>query len=89
MTRTLSAYISTAANRRSARPRSGTEDCARVSRTTFSAAARCVFVRRYWYFDKAPDIARRYSFGESKVKFLLSRRRNRLKKFLIMEGHNI
>lgn len=43
-------------------------------------------MRRYWYFDKAPDIARRYSFGESKVKSLLSRRRNRLKKFLIMGG---
>lgn len=56
---------------------------------TQSADARCVFVRRYWYFDKISDIAKRYSFGESKVKSLLSRTRNRLKKFLIMEGYNI
>lgn len=56
---------------------------------TQSADARCVFVRRYWYFDKVSDIAKRYSFGESKVKTLLSRTRNRLKKFLIEEGYNI
>lgn len=56
---------------------------------TQSADARCVFVRRYWYFDKVSDIAKRYSFGESKVKSLLSRTRNRLKKFLEQEGYNI
>lgn len=56
---------------------------------TQSMDARCVFIRRYWYFDKVSDIAKRYSFGESKVKSLLSRTRNRLKKFLITEGYNI
>lgn len=56
---------------------------------TQSADARCVFIRRYWYFDKVSDIAKRYSFGESKVKSLLSRTRNRLKKFLITEGYDI
>lgn len=56
---------------------------------TQSADARCVFVRRYWYFDKVSDIAKRYSFGESKVKTLLSRTRKRLKEFLIMEGYEI
>lgn len=56
---------------------------------TQSADARCVFVRRYWYFDKVSDIAKRYSFGESKVKTLLSRTRSRLKKFLIEEGYDI
>jgi len=56
---------------------------------TQSADARCVFVRRYWYFDKVSDIAKRYSFGESKVKSLLSRTRGRLKRFLIKEGYNI
>ena len=56
---------------------------------TQSADARCVFVRRYWYFDKVSDIAKRYSFGESKVKTLLSRTRKRLKEFLIKEGYNI
>ena len=56
---------------------------------TQSADARCVFVRRYWCFDKVSDIAKRYSFGESKVKTLLSRTRKRLKEFLIKEGYNI
>lgn len=56
---------------------------------TQSADARCVFVRRYWYFDKVSDIAKRYSFGKSKVKSLLSRTRGRLKRFLIKEGYNI
>ncbi len=56
---------------------------------TQSADARCVFVRRYWYFDKVSDIARRFSFTESKVKSLLSRTRSRLKQFLNKEGYNI
>lgn len=54
-----------------------------------SADARCVFVRRYWFFDTVSEIARKYSFSESKVKTLLSRTRNRLKSFLNKEGYNI
>lgn len=52
-----------------------------------SADARCVFVRRYWFFDSVADIAEKYSFSESKVKTLLSRTRVKLKKFLNMEGY--
>lgn len=52
-----------------------------------SADARCVFVRRYWFFDSIADIAEKYSFSESKVKTLLSRTRGKLKKFLSKEGY--
>lgn len=48
-----------------------------------SADARCVFIRRYYFFDSIADIAEKYSFGESKVKVLLSRTRGKLKKYLI------
>lgn len=53
---------------------------------TQSADARCVFVRRYWFFDPIAEIAKKYSFSESKVKTLLSRTRGKLKKYLNKEG---
>lgn len=52
-----------------------------------SADARCVFVRRYWFFDSIADIAEKYSFSEGKVKTLLSRTRGKLKEFLNKEGY--
>lgn len=54
-----------------------------------SADARCVFVGRYYFFDSIADIAKKYSFSESKVKTLLSRTRGKLKKFLNKEGYFI
>lgn len=54
-----------------------------------SADARCVFVRRYYFFDSISDIAKKYSFGESKVKTLLSRTRKKLKNYLNKEGYFI
>lgn len=51
--------------------------------------ARNVFLRKYWFFDSVEDIARRYSFTESKVKSMLSRTRNRLKNYLIKKGVRI
>lgn len=56
---------------------------------TQSADARCVFVRRYYFFDSIYDIAKKYSFGESKVKTLLSRTRKKLKDYLNKEGYFI
>ncbi len=47
---------------------------------------RRVFVRRYYFFDSVSDIAKRYSFSESKVKNILYRTRNKLKDYLIKEG---
>lgn len=48
--------------------------------------ARRVFIRKYWFFDSVGDIATRYAFSESKVKSMLYRTRNRLKKYLAKEG---
>ena len=48
--------------------------------------ARCVFVRRYYFFDSVAEIAKRYGFTESKVKNMLFQTRNKLKTYLIEEG---
>ena len=52
-------------------------------------AARKVFLRRYYYLDSVADIAERYSFTQSKVKNMLLRTRNKLRKYLIKEGVEI
>ena len=54
-----------------------------------SPETRCVFVRRYWYFDSVRDIAGRYGFSETKVKSLLFRGRNRLRDYLRKEEISI
>ena len=46
---------------------------------------RNVFVLRYWYFYSVRDIAITYSLTESKVKTILFRMRNELKKILEKE----
>ena len=48
--------------------------------------SRNVFIRKYYFFDSINDIAKRYSFTESKVKNMLYHSRNRLKKYLEKEG---
>lgn len=48
--------------------------------------ARAVFIRRYYFFDSASEIAKRYSFTESRVKTMLQRTRNRLRIYLQKEG---
>ena len=48
--------------------------------------ARNVFIRRYWFCESIGDIARRYSFTESKVKNMLYHTRIKLKDHLIKEG---
>jgi RNA polymerase sigma-70 factor (ECF subfamily) len=40
------------------------------------------FIRRYWYGDTVPQIAKRYGAGESKVKVSLHRTRKKLKAYL-------
>lgn len=54
-----------------------------------SQAARCVFVRRYFYCDSITEIAKRYDLKESTVKSLLYRVRDRLAKHLKKGGFNI
>ena len=51
-----------------------------------SEAERRVFVSRYWYMRSVSDIAREYSFSESKVKSMLFRMRKRLYERLEKEG---
>ena len=52
-------------------------------------AARCVFVRRYFYCDSITEIAARYGLKESTVKSLLYRVRDRLAKHLKKGGFTI
>ncbi len=48
--------------------------------------ARMVFIRRYWYMDSVADIARAFGFGQSKVKMMLLRTRQKLLNELTKEG---
>lgn len=50
---------------------------------------RNVFIRKYYFFDSVKEIAKRYSFTESKVKNMLFYTRNKLKDYLIKEGVEI
>lgn len=51
--------------------------------------ARKVFVRRYWFFESVSEIAKRFSFSESKVKSMLFHTRKKLKSYLTKEGIEI
>lgn len=48
--------------------------------------ARNIFIRRYYFFDSVDDIAKKYSFTDSKVKSTLFYTRKKLKEYLIKEG---
>lgn len=50
---------------------------------------RIVFIRRYWYMQPINIIARDCAMSESKVKSMLMRTRNKLKKYLIEEGYAV
>ena len=50
------------------------------------AESRCIFLRRYFFFDSVKEIALRYGMSQSKVKSKLMRTRNKLKDYLIQEG---
>ena len=45
-----------------------------------------VFLRRYWYFDSIDTICKRFGYGESKVKMILFRTRQKLLERLEKEG---
>ena len=47
---------------------------------------RQIFVRKYYFFESVEDIAKRYSYSQSKVKSILYRTRNKLKEYLSKEG---
>lgn len=46
-----------------------------------------VFLRRYFYAESVAEIAGRYRLSESYVRLLLSRTRNKLKKYLVKEAY--
>lgn len=48
---------------------------------------RAVFVCRYFRCDTVEDIAKRFGFGQSKVKMMLKRTRDKLRKTLEQEGY--
>ncbi len=47
---------------------------------------RTIFLRRYWFGETVPEIAREFHYSESKVTSLLHRLRKRLKNHLEREG---
>lgn len=54
-----------------------------------STQNRQIFVRRYWYYDSAEDIAETFRISPNTVWSILSRMRKRLKKHLQKEGYDI
>ena len=50
------------------------------------AEARVIFVRRYFFGDSIQDISRQFDAGESKIKSMLFRTRQKLKIHLEREG---
>lgn len=54
-----------------------------------SKERRLVFLRRYWHLDCIREIAQRFQMSEAKVKILLYRSREALRKHLIKEGYTI
>lgn len=48
---------------------------------------RKVFLRRYFYMEEIPAIAHRYDLTENNVRMMLSRTRQKLKKYLTQEGY--
>lgn len=47
---------------------------------------REIFVKRYWYAESIKEIAIVYNFSESKIKSMLMRTREKLKKYFEREG---
>lgn len=56
---------------------------------TLSEEKRNVFLRRYWYLDSIDAISNRYSLSQSKVKTMLFRMRNQLRKYFEQEGYDL
>lgn len=54
---------------------------------TLSAGSRSLFLRRYWFGDSVKEIAAAFSMTENAVSVRLARIRDKLKAYLIKEGH--
>ena len=53
---------------------------------TLDKETRAIFLCRYFYCDSVKTIARRFAFGESKVKSMLMRTREKLRVYLTERG---
>jgi RNA polymerase sigma-70 factor (ECF subfamily) len=53
---------------------------------SLNATERRVFVCRYWYCDSVSDICKQFGFGQSKVKMMLLRTREKLSIYLNERG---
>lgn len=51
-----------------------------------SEEKRCIFLRRYWYFDSIRSIARRFCKTENNISVILNRLRRELRTHLIDRG---
>ncbi|MBQ7069900.1 MAG: RNA polymerase sigma factor [Ruminococcus sp.] len=56
---------------------------------TLGRDKRAVFIGRYWYGDSIADISKRTGFSKSKVKSMLHRTREGLRKFLKEKGGSL
>lgn len=54
---------------------------------TISRKNRSIFLRRYWFGDSVGEIATAFSMTENAVSVRLSRIRDKLRNYLIQEGH--
>ncbi len=54
---------------------------------SLSPTEKKVFLCRYWYLDSISSISKQFGFSESKVKSMLMRTREKLRKILIKEGY--
>ncbi|MBP5753090.1 MAG: hypothetical protein J6W60_09575, partial [Treponema sp.] len=53
---------------------------------TLSRDKRMIFVRHYWFGESISVISEKYGFSESKVKTVLHRTREKLRKYLEKKG---
>lgn len=54
-----------------------------------SQMGRNVFLRRYFYMEDIPVIAKRFHLSENNVRMILSRMRQKLRKYLQKEGYSL
>ena len=58
-------------------------ECINGYLATLTKDKRAVFMGRYWYNESIPDIAKRTGFSQSKVKTMLHRMREDLRKYIL------
>lgn len=50
---------------------------------------RRIFISRYFYFESINEICGKFNYGESKIKMILKRTRDKLRDYLMKEGYEI